>query len=177
MEFALIAPVLLLLVFGVFDFGRGMSQNVTVSNSAREGARYMAAASSTSTSSQNWGFGDCPGALSGGVPASPTYGGTFKAWHQLQADNLTLANVKFYAYFYDSNNDPALDSPHTNPDMKMSCTPGSSIATVAPKGSYTPKSTDWVVFEIKYSYAPNTPVISALFPTISLDQLTTMVMD
>jgi len=38
-EFALILPVLLLLVMGVFDFGRAIFAFNTVSNAAREGAR------------------------------------------------------------------------------------------------------------------------------------------
>src|SRR5689334_8134764 len=41
-EFAIAAPVLFVLVFGVIDFGRGMSADVTVTNSAREGARTLA---------------------------------------------------------------------------------------------------------------------------------------
>lgn len=38
-EFALIAPVLILLVFALFDFGRAIYAYNTVSNAAREGAR------------------------------------------------------------------------------------------------------------------------------------------
>jgi Flp pilus assembly protein TadG len=38
-EFALILPILLLLVFGVFDFGRAIYAYNSISNAAREGAR------------------------------------------------------------------------------------------------------------------------------------------
>ena len=38
-EFALIIPMLLLLVFGVIEFGRIFGAGLTVNNSAREGAR------------------------------------------------------------------------------------------------------------------------------------------
>jgi Flp pilus assembly protein TadG len=41
-EFALIAPLLFLLVFGIIDFGLGLSASVTVNNAAREGARLAA---------------------------------------------------------------------------------------------------------------------------------------
>ena len=41
-EFALILPVLLLLVIGMLQFGRVLSVWLIVSNSAREGARYAA---------------------------------------------------------------------------------------------------------------------------------------
>jgi hypothetical protein len=180
MEFALVAPILLVLVFGVFDFGRGMSANVTVANSAREGARYMAASSTTATAAapNYWGFGDCPGAPVNGVPASPTAGATLKAWRQLQADNLTLVNVQFIAYFYHS--DPTSDPNRTSPSMSITC-PADQSSTVPtiPVTAYTPATTDWVIFEIKYSYKPSTPLISAFIKNgvVSLDQITTMVMD
>ena len=39
-EFALILPLFLLLLFGMIDFGRAYSASVTLTNAAREGARY-----------------------------------------------------------------------------------------------------------------------------------------
>lgn len=41
-EFALIAPVLLLILVGILDIGRAVNAYVTVSNAAREGTRYLA---------------------------------------------------------------------------------------------------------------------------------------
>lgn len=38
-EFALILPVLLLLVFGIIDFGRALNAQITLTQAAREGAR------------------------------------------------------------------------------------------------------------------------------------------
>lgn len=40
-EFALILPILLLLVIGALDFGRAFYMKVVMENSAREGAYYM----------------------------------------------------------------------------------------------------------------------------------------
>jgi Flp pilus assembly protein TadG len=40
LEFALVAPVFLLLLFGIVDFGRAYSTSVTLTNAVREGARY-----------------------------------------------------------------------------------------------------------------------------------------
>lgn len=42
MEFALILPVLVLLVFGIVEFGRAYNTNVTLTHAAREGARVLA---------------------------------------------------------------------------------------------------------------------------------------
>lgn len=41
-EFALTLPLLLLIIFGVFDLGRLFYVKITVINAAREGARYLA---------------------------------------------------------------------------------------------------------------------------------------
>jgi Flp pilus assembly protein TadG len=41
-EFALVVPLLLLLVFGTIEFGRVLNAYIVVTNGAREGARYGA---------------------------------------------------------------------------------------------------------------------------------------
>ncbi len=47
-EFALIAPLFLVLVFAIVDFGMGFQAWITVTNSAREGARLAAVAAPAS---------------------------------------------------------------------------------------------------------------------------------
>ena len=47
-EFALLLPVLLLLIFGVIDFGRALNAQITLTQAAREGARLAALGYSTS---------------------------------------------------------------------------------------------------------------------------------
>jgi Flp pilus assembly protein TadG len=41
-EFALLLPVLLMLVFGIIDFGRALNAQITLTQAAREGARLAA---------------------------------------------------------------------------------------------------------------------------------------
>ena len=41
-EMALIAPVLLIILFGIADVGRAFSGYITMTNAVREGARYAA---------------------------------------------------------------------------------------------------------------------------------------
>jgi Flp pilus assembly protein TadG len=41
-EFALLLPLLLLLVFGIIDFGRAINAQITINQAAREGARVLA---------------------------------------------------------------------------------------------------------------------------------------
>ncbi|MFQ5945562.1 MAG: TadE family protein, partial [Anaerolineae bacterium] len=39
-EFAILLPLLLLIAFGVLDLGRALHASITITNAAREGARY-----------------------------------------------------------------------------------------------------------------------------------------
>ena len=41
-EFALLLPMLLLIVFGIIDFGRALNAQITLTQAAREGARLAA---------------------------------------------------------------------------------------------------------------------------------------
>jgi Flp pilus assembly protein TadG len=43
-EFALVLPLLLLLIFGIIDFGRMLNAKITINEAAREGARAAALA-------------------------------------------------------------------------------------------------------------------------------------
>ena len=47
MEFALVLPLLVLLVFGLIDFGRAINAQITLTQAAREGARALALGQST----------------------------------------------------------------------------------------------------------------------------------
>lgn len=46
-EFALLLPLLVLLVFGMIDFGRAINAQITITQAAREGARALALGQST----------------------------------------------------------------------------------------------------------------------------------
>jgi len=62
-EFALLLPVLLLIIFGVIDFGRAINAQITLTQAAREGARLASFGYSTSavqTRAQNAATGLSP---------------------------------------------------------------------------------------------------------------------
>lgn len=59
-EFALVLPMLLLLVLGVFEFGWILKAEIAVSAAAREGARY-AAAGKTIAQAQSYAMNHVPG--------------------------------------------------------------------------------------------------------------------
>src|SRR5688572_6229296 len=54
MEFALVAPFILLVIFGIIDLGRLMHAQATVSNAARQGARFAATGQQQRDGSGNW---------------------------------------------------------------------------------------------------------------------------
>jgi Flp pilus assembly protein TadG len=178
MELVLVAPILFALIFGIFDFGRGMSANVTVTNSAREGARYLAThATSWSTpsvalpSSQGRFDTGCQGVGSSpGAPAATTAQGA--AWRQMQAANLALSSVVMKVRFYASNNDPSNGGAAND---TFTCDSSGTMNESTP--TYTPQSGDWVQFEVSYQYSPVTPFISGIFHTVTMDQTTTMVLE
>jgi Flp pilus assembly protein TadG len=76
-EFAVILPILLVLVFGIIAFGFGFARWVALTNGAREGARYMAinsagdpgAEAQAITRAQQWANLPCAG---GGCTYSST---------------------------------------------------------------------------------------------------------
>jgi Flp pilus assembly protein TadG len=176
-EFAIVAPILLGLAFGIFDFGRGLSANVTVTNSSREGARYLVTHATAWTApagalpaSQGRFNTACPGAgASPSAPIADSAQGT--AWRQLQAANLDLSAVTLTVRFYVSSNDPSSNGAAND---TITCSGGVLSES---NGGYAPQSGDWVQFEVKYSYSPITPIISSIVKTVSMDQTTTMVLE
>ena len=178
-EFALVAPLLIALVFGIFDFGRGMSANVTVTNATREGARYLAIYSSTDSSP----YGSaCPNGTT-----APSTSGQLQAWNQMLNANLSMSGViQMTVYYYKSSNSPSGDSTFSQWDLEEDCTfsGGAFTGAVHPQtgsnsgdGSYVPQTGDWVEFRIRYQYTTATPIIHQLVSTVSIDQSTTMVLE
>ncbi len=70
-EFALVVPLFLVVVFGIIDFGLGLHGYITVTNAAREGARVGAVYAPAGTS---------------GTPGSPAYCTTVS-----ESDNASIA--------------------------------------------------------------------------------------
>ena len=78
-EFALLLPVLLLLIFGIIDFGRAINDQITLTQAAREGARLASLGYSTSavtTRAQSAATGLSPVPTVTVTTACPTGAGT-----------------------------------------------------------------------------------------------------
>src|SRR5215469_14940436 len=50
-EFALLLPLLVMLIFGMIDFGRAINAQITITQAAREGARVLALPGGTTAGS------------------------------------------------------------------------------------------------------------------------------
>lgn len=59
-EFALIVPILLILVFGIIDFGMGLRAYISLSSATREGARFAIVGNAPGTFAAG-GTGECNG--------------------------------------------------------------------------------------------------------------------
>ena len=190
LEFALVAPVLVVLVLGVFDLGSAVSANVTVTNSSREGARLITGQITQHNRTDTQGvvgvvFGviGCPTGSTSSPTAPAAVTGEGAAWRQLTSANLTLKSVtKMEVRFYAKTNDPANGG---SPDDVFTCTQSSSTwsgptecpGTCNASGTYTPAAGSWAQFETDYTYTPVTPVISHLIATVNVAQTTTMVLE
>lgn len=62
-EFALVFPLLLLITYGIIEFGRMLFIYTSITNAAREGARYGAAAGDVAAMTRTPHYADCDGIL------------------------------------------------------------------------------------------------------------------
>jgi Flp pilus assembly protein TadG len=82
-EFAMIVPVLLILVFGIIDFGMGLRAYISVSAATREGARYGVTGNAPGAFTSG-GSGQCNGTTTNTVVGKVC----------ATLDGLTLSNIK-----------------------------------------------------------------------------------
>lgn len=77
-EFALLAPVLILMLFGIVEFGRAYNAQVSLTNAAREGVRVVAITQSQSaarTAAKNAAVTLNPALQDSNITFSPTAAG------------------------------------------------------------------------------------------------------
>jgi hypothetical protein len=171
-EFALVLPIFLLVVFGMLDVGRLVYTNSTLSQAAREGARLAAAEAS---------WIGVPGAAcvadeslitaaNPGAHVCPTDVSAFKA-HVIDAVNRQTAAVGPIS------------------DVYLSCHAG-TLADLPPSGDWTESSGgngckdvygnavssrgDLVSVRVEYTYQFFTPLISSFLEAIALSGSATM---
>ena len=153
-EFALVIPIFLLLIFGLLDMGRFVYMHSTLSQAAREGARLGAVEA-------YWiGSGDASCNTSGG-PVCPAN------LAALRTDILTAANRMMTPF-----------GPITAAKLYTSCD-----ATTAPTGNWTSQTCTTnsagrlISVRVEFTIQPMTPIINQFFPSITSTASATMVIN
>ena len=152
-EFALVLPIFLLILFGLIDMGRYVYLNSTLSQAAREGARVAAVEASWMGKS-----GASCGAVGGPVcPANVS---------ALRADVLNGAN-RMLAPF----------DPISNADLYTSCDDTTAPNPVTSKTCSSPTIGGVASVRVVAVYRPLTPIISSIFPSITTQAAASMVIN
>jgi TadE-like protein len=156
-EFALVLPIFLLLLFGLIDAGRLVYQNSVVSQAAREAARLASVEAS-------WIGSADPGCGSAGGPVCPGNTSTLKT-HVVAAANRMVApfaNVPAGSIYL------RCDTPGNAPTGAWA--PGSATCTSNTTGNV-------VSVRVVLPFTPITPVLSGLVGTVSTSGSATMVIN
>lgn len=154
-EFSLIAPILLLIIFGVIDFGRGLYYYITLQQSANEGARVAVRASyytDISGTQHQWPTDDdVDVAVKAHAPAvflaNPCANGPIDT-AQIPPEN------QGWIYITDASTADGSGSPNAPAGGGGTFTPGPGCNTPVPaSNNYALKVT------IRYNFVPLTPLI------------------
>ena len=175
-EFALVLPVFLLVIFGLLDVGRLVYTNSTLSQAARESARLAAAEASWIGITAPSCVGDESGitAARPGAHVCPGDVASFKSNIVSAANRMTVTLGPIS-------------------DVYISCH-GSLIADVQPSGDWTEavgegngcqdvsgnaiaSSGDLVSVRVEYDYNTFTPFISSILGTVPLSGSATMIVN
>jgi Flp pilus assembly protein TadG len=182
-EFALVLPIFLLLVFGLFDVGRFVYTDATLSQAAREGARLAATEAPWVgvTATGNAGCVATPGAIVGTNPGAHVCPLTAAA---LDADvrsavnrmvaGLTQISIVYLSCNDGTTSDPAPTGAWTNASGGNDCTDWDATS-----GTYIPigQQHDLVSVRIEYTYQPITPVIGQIIGSVVRTASATMVIN
>ncbi len=155
-EFALVAPLLFLLLFGIVDFGRAMFYQNEVTNAAREGARIAILASNPCNTVYGDPGGGCDKTSS---PAGPTVCSAIEGsatlisdWSCSEGGFLPTSPRPGWAYVeVDQAPNPSATCP--------GAVGGTAVATPRSAGNLL------ITVTIRYYFRPITPIVGALFPS------------
>ena len=166
-EFALVLPVFLLVVFGLLDVGRLVYINSSLSQAAREGARLGAAEASWTGRASPACVGDADeiGPSRPGAHVCPADADELKA-HVVDAVNRMTVGLGPVAAVHLSCN-----ADGSEPTGDWTEASGGNGCQDGPGGV----SGDVVSVRVDYTFQPITPVISSLISTVPLSGVATMV--
>jgi hypothetical protein len=167
--------VFLLILFGVFDVGRAVYTNSTLSQAAREGARLGATEASWVGLSAD-GCVNVPADITGSNPGAhvcPPSLSSMKTDVVDAVNRMTVAVGPLSSVFVSCNTgtefDPAPSGSWTEASGGNGCDDGSGNP-LATRG-------DLVSVRVQVDYAPMTPIISSLIGTVPLSGSSSMIIN
>jgi Flp pilus assembly protein TadG len=154
-EFALVLPIFILLLFGLIDGGRLVYQHSVLSQAAREGAR-LASVEASWIGSSDAGCGSAGGPV---CPASAT---------ALKSDVVVAANRMITPF-----------ATVTAADVFLRCDPSGGTPTGNWTGTSCSSNAAGNVASVRVTgtFRPITPVISSIVGTVSMSASTSMVIN
>jgi Flp pilus assembly protein TadG len=152
-EFALVIPIFLLMLFGLIDIGRYVYMNSTLSQAAREGARVAAVEAYWMGKSDP----SCGSAAGPVCPANLT---------ALRTDVLAGANRMIQPF-----------ASLATSDLFTSCDATTAPNPVTTQTCATPSIGGLASVRVTATFRPLTPLISSMFPTIPTQASATMVIN
>jgi hypothetical protein len=168
-EFALVLPIFVLVLFGIFDVGRAVYVNSTLSQAAREGARLAAveAAWVGRDTDDDPACVSSPSDITGGNPGARVCPASLSALksHVVDAvDRMTVSVGPLAGVHFSCNEgtsaDPAPSGDWTETSGGNGCDDGTG-ASVGAAG-------DLVSIRVEHTYQPITPIIGSLLGQIDL---------
>ena len=171
-EFALVLPIFLLVVFGLIDVGRAVYTNSTLSQAAREGARLAAAEASWIGSTHPACVSDESQITSArpGAHVCPPDVATFKSHISSAAQRMTVAVGPINTLYISCNDgsiaDPVPTGAWTESSGGNGCKDGLGNAIAG--------SGDLVSVRVEYTYDLFTPLVSSLLEAVRLGGAATM---
>jgi hypothetical protein len=173
-EFALVLPLILLIMFGVFDVGRAVYTNSALSQAAREGARLAAVeAGCIGISPLPTGAFRDPSELTGhpGGRICPAALSDFTTHVSDAVNRMTVSLGPIAAVHISCNVGDGADPAPTGDWTQSAGGNGCDDGTGASLGA----SGDLVSVRVEHLYQPITPVISSIIGSITLSGSATMV--
>ena len=161
-EFALVGPLLLVLVFGCVDFGRAYFHENGLTNAAREGLR-LAILQDHLCNTFNGPLGSCSTGATSSVSNETTVcqsiineGGLIASgnWHCTEGGTLPGSGTGNNAYV-------EIDQFPNNGSSTVACDSSATPSASTPRGAGNRS----IEVKIDYYYRPLTPFLSALFPS------------
>ncbi len=174
-EFAIVLPVFMLIIFGLVDVGRLVYTNATLSQAAREGARLAASEANWVGSTHAACVADASGITSArpGAHVCPADVAALKSHIAEAVERMTVAVGPITSVHISCNDgssdDPAPTGQWTEDSGGNACHDG--------LGNAVSGTGELISVRVEYTYDPFTPIATSLLGSVPLSASATMIIN